>query len=330
MQLGILDQSIVHHSYSSTDALQETLETLQLAERLGYQRFWVSEHHNSPRVAGSTPPVLMAHLAAKSQTIRIGSGGIMLPNHSAYKVGEDFRMLETLYPGRIDLGMGRAPGGDQIAARLLNPSNTFQEDDYLQQLQHLGHFFTDSIGTEKGPIYAMPQAPGIPEQWILSSSGGSSSIAAKLGHGLAVARFINGFAHPSIVETYKNEFQPSAAFELPRVMLSIVALCGETPEKAESMRKYVDFMFLQMNRGDMHTATPYEEIMAYAFTQREQDILGKHQGRVVSGTPHEVKSQLTELAEKFEADELMLTNMACPKADRLKSFELIAEAFREA
>lgn len=327
MKLGILDQSIVHYGQTSKQALEETQKTLQLAEQWGYHRFWVSEHHNSTRVAGSSPAVLIAHLAAQTEKIRIGSGGIMLPNHSEYKVAENFRMLETLYPNRIDLGMGRAPGGDRIAATLLNPSNQFEEGDYLRQLEYLQHFLNDSAGTNNGPVYAMPQPESIPEQWILSSSGGSSSIAAKFGMGLGVAKFINGFVHPSIVETYKKEFQPSATFEKPYVMLSILALCAEDDTKAAEMRKYVDYMFLQMATGNMNASKPYDDIMEYQFSPRELEIVKRNEGRVISGTTADVKKQLDELTAAFEADELMITNMAGNLPLRIKSFELLAIAY---
>src|SRR3954470_17430915 len=200
LKLSILDQSIIRKGGTAQQAIMETIETAKRAEQLGFYRFWVSEHHNSTLIAGSTPEVLMVKLASETQRIRIGSGGIMLPNHSALKVAENFRMLETLFPGRIDLGMGRAPGGDRITASLLNPSNNFSEESYLQQLTHLQAYFRDEAATQYGPILAVPQSAGIPQQWILSSSGGSSLIAARFGLGLAVARFINGFAGPEVVE----------------------------------------------------------------------------------------------------------------------------------
>src|ERR1700759_4616471 len=143
IKLSILDQSIVRKGGTAAQAIAETIETVKLAEHLGYTRFWVSEHHNTTMIAGSAPEVLMVKLADETSRIRIGSGGLMLPNHSALKVAENFRMLETLFPGRIDLGIGRAPGGDRITASMLNPSNTFSEESYLRQLEHLQAFFRD-------------------------------------------------------------------------------------------------------------------------------------------------------------------------------------------
>src|ERR1043165_4385539 len=158
IKLSILDQSIVREGSTAREAVKETIETAILAEKLGYTRFWISEHHNAPSIAGSTPEVLMVKLADETQHIRIGSGGIMLPNHSALKVAENFRMLETLFPGGIDLGMGRAPGTDRITSTVLNPSNDFSEKRYLEQLSHLQHFFNDTAGTQYGRLVAVPQS----------------------------------------------------------------------------------------------------------------------------------------------------------------------------
>src|SRR5688572_14903043 len=164
IRLSILDQSIVTKGSTAPQAIANTIETVKLAERLGYHRFWVSEHHNATTIAGSAPEVLMVKLADETTHIRIGSGGIMLPNHSALKVAENFRLLETMFPGRIDLGMGRAPGGDRITASLLNPSNTFSEESYLLQLSHLQHYFNDSAETKYGQLLAVPQAETVPQQ----------------------------------------------------------------------------------------------------------------------------------------------------------------------
>lgn len=327
IKIGILDQSVVTTGRTAKQAVDETIATVKLAEQLGYSRFWVSEHHNSPFIAGSTPEVLMARLAAETKSIRIGSGGIMLPNHSALKVAENFRMLELLYPGRIDLGMGRAPGGDRVTASLLNPSNNFSEESYLQQLSHLQHFFRDTAATAQGPLLAVPQAETIPGQWILSSSGGSSSIAAKFGLGLVIAKFINGQADPQIAELYRKNFKPSSQFEKPEVILSVFVLCGETDEEARKMRKFMDYVFLQFEKGNFHDFAENEFIQQYQFTPAEELRLQMNKGRLISGTPVQVKEQLTQLATDFNVDELIISTMTNDPALRKRSFELIAEAF---
>ena len=327
IKLGILDQSVVRQGATVLEALLETVAPARLAEELGYSRFWVSEHHNSTFIAGSTPEVLMVKLADATHHIRIGSGGIMLPNHSALKVAENFRMLETLFPGRIDLGMGRAPGTDRLTSSLLNPSNDFSESSYLRQLEHLQHFFNDTAGTERGFIYATPQSTTIPMQWILSSSGGSSNIAARFGLGLAVAKFINGFVRPDVVETYRRNFRPSEQYPVPHALLSVFVLCGETEEKALELRKTMDYILIEFEKGKFGPFPDRQTVMNYRFTPGELERLRYNSGRIVSGTKEDVKEQLTNLANEFEVDEIIISTMADSAEDRIRSFELISEAF---
>lgn len=328
IKLSILDQSIVRKDGTAAQAVGETIETVKLAEQLGYYRFWVSEHHNSEMIAGSAPEVLMVKLADETSTIRIGSGGIMLPNHSALKVAENFRMLETLFPGRIDLGIGRAPGGDRITAAMLNPSNTFSEEAYLRQLEHLQAYFRDEAITQYGRLLAVPQSPGIPEQWILTSSvGGSGAMAAKYGMGLVIARFINGHADVQIAEQYRQRFQSSEQFPEPKVLLAISVLCADTEEKAVQLRKLSDLNLLKFEQGRFEPMSSYEEIADYVFSPEELLRINNNKGRIVSGTAEQVKTQLIALAEAFDVDEIIATTMTYSQQDRLRSFTLLAEAF---
>ncbi|MCE7064719.1 LLM class flavin-dependent oxidoreductase [Dyadobacter sp. CY326] len=327
IKLGILDQSVVRQGATVRDAINETIATAILAEDLGYSRFWVSEHHNSTFIAGSTPEVLMVKIADATSHIRVGSGGIMLPNHSALKVAENFRMLETLFPGRIDLGMGRAPGTDRVTSSVLNPSNDFSESSYLRQLDHLQHFFRDTAGTERGFIYASPQSATIPEQWILSSSGGSSNIAARFGLKLAVAKFINGFVRPDVIETYRKNFRPSDQNPEPHAVLSVFVLCGETEEKALEMRKMMDYILVEFEKGKFGPFPDAATVKNYQFTAGELERIRYNSGRIVSGTKEDVKEQLTKLAADFGVDEIILSTMSDSNEDRIKSFELISEAF---
>lgn len=328
IKLSILDQSIVKKGGTAAEAIAETIETVRLAEQLGYHRFWVSEHHNSVMIAGSAPEVLMVKLADETKNIRIGSGGIMLPNHSALKVAENFRLLETMFPGRIDLGMGRAPGGDRITASMLNPSNTFSEQAYFTQLEHLQAYFRDEAQTQFGNLLAVPQCAGIPQQWVLgSSAGGSSLIAAKYGLGLVVARFINGQADAFITEQYRKHFVPSELFPEPKAMLAISVFCAATEEKAAQLRKLSDHNLLKFERGIFEPLSSYEEIADYEFTAEELLRISYNKGRIVSGTPEQVKKQLTDLADEMQVDEIIVTCMTYSKDDRFESFRLLAEAF---
>ena len=327
IKLSILDQSVIKPGGNAKGAVNETIATAKLAEQLGYSRFWISEHHNSSFIAGSTPEVLMVKLADETNTMRIGSGGIMLPNHSALKMAENFRMLEVLFPNRIDLGMGRAPGTDRITSSLLNPSNDFSESSYLKQLEHLQHFFRDTAATQQGPLIATPQASTIPSQWILSSSGGSSLIAAKFGMGLSIAKFINGFVTPEVAETYRKNFKPSEENPMPRVMVATQVICAETEEKASQMRKFINYIFVQFEKGNFNDFKDEDYIRKYEFSAMELQIIARNNERIISGTTDYVKEQLTLLVNDFETDEIMITTMAFDYEARRKSFELLANAF---
>ena len=327
IKLSILDQSVVRQGSTATDAIKETIATAKLAEALGYHRFWVSEHHNAASIAGSTPELLMVKLADETNHLRIGSGGIMLPNHSTLKMAENFRMLETLFPNRIDMGMGRAPGSDRITASILNPSNTFSEESYLMQLAHLQHYFNDTAGTDYGPLLAIPQSETIPQQWILSSSGGSSKIAAQFGMGLVIAKFINGDVGPEVVKTYRNAFEPSALFKTPQAMLAIWVMCVETQEEADRMRKLMDYRLLQFEKGNFDKPGGYETVKDYIFSATELQRIKANSNRIISGTAAQVKSQLLQLAVDFDIDEIIATTITGDIKERKKSFELLAEAF---
>ncbi len=328
IKLSILDQSIVSKGLGASEALAQTVAIAKLGDALGYTRFWVSEHHNMAAIAGSAPELLMVKLADATTEIRVGSGGIMLPNHSALKVAENFRMLEALFPGRIDLGMGRAPGGDRLTAYLLNPSNDFSDESFTQQLDYLQLFFTDTASSEHGRLLAIPQAATAPLQWMLSSStGGSSTLASKYGMGLAVAKFINGHAQPDIVAAYKKDFVPSALFAEPTALVAIIVLCADTEEKASQMRKVLDYRFIQMEKGNFDPVGDYEEIKDHRFTLQEHQRIKVNANRVISGTPDKVKEEIQKLATDFGVQEVMVTTMATSFDDRKRSFELLAQAF---
>ena len=327
LKISILDQSIIPAGSTASQAIANTVQLVKLAELSGYHRFWVSEHHNASMIAGSAPELLMVRLANETKSIRIGSGGVMLPNHSALKVAENFRLLETMYPGRIDLGIGRAPGGDQLSASLLNPSNNFTEAYYLRQLEYLQAFFHDEASSAFGELLAIPQCATVPLPWILSSSGGSASIAAKYGMGLAVARFINGSAGRSMVVQYKNQFKPSREMERPQTLVAVSVLCADTEEKAGQLRKLADYTLLQFEKGNFREMKRYEDIREYIFSEAELERIRNNQGRIISGTPAQVRSALVALATESGVDEIMITTLTHAQEDRVRSFELIAEAF---
>ncbi len=325
IKLSVLDQSPIRKGGNAVQALKESSQLVQLTDRLGYTRYWVSEHHNTNSLAGTAPEVLLAHLAGETKRMRVGSGGIMLPNHSALKVAENFRTLEALFPGKIDLGIGRAPGGDRISSQLLNPSNTFSEQDFIQQLVDLKHFLTDT--GERSNVKAAPIIETEPALWLLTSSGQSGLIAAHFGMGLSYAQFINPIGGPEAVQTYKKLFKPSDQFEHPQASVGIFVMCADSVEKANELQAVMDYQLLNMERGIRQGFPPYDEIKHVQYSADEIARIKFNRGRMVSGTPEQVKDKLTDLADIYDVDEIIIATITHDFQDRLRSYQLISEVF---
>ncbi len=294
IRLSVLDQSPVRKGVTAEQAVQETIALAKYTDQLGYTRFWVSEHHNTGSLAGSTPEVLIAYLASQTKNIRIGSGGVMMPNHSALKVAENFRMLEALAPGRIDLGMGRAPGTDRITASMLNPSNQFREQDFIEQLYELRNYFHDrgEPGTPQLKIRAIPQVKTVPDMWLLSSSGQSGLFAAHFGMGLSFAHFINPFGGPEAVAMYRDKFQPSDDMPQEHANLAIFVFCSEDEEKIRQHQALMDYRFTQFDKGGGITPVSYEDIKNVEYSAAELERIKYHRARVITGAPGEIKLKL--------------------------------------
>jgi len=327
LRLSILDQSPVRKGGTARQALLETVQLVRLAERLGYARYWVSEHHNTRGLAGSAPEVLLAHLAAHTERIRLGSGGVMLPNHSALKVAENFRLLESLAPGRIDLGIGRAPGTDRLTAALLNPGNTFSEKAFVQQLTDLQDFLHDAFDSGRGAVRATPAADTVPELWLLSSSGESGRFAAHFGTGFSFAHFINPVGGPQMVRAYKEHFKPSESLAGPRANVTVFVLCADTEAKALELQAVMDLQLLRIGKGLSLGFPPYEDVAGYAYSPEEAAQVQHNRRRMVVGTPDRVKAQLLGMAAAYGVDELVVVTITHDFADRVRSYELLAEAF---
>ncbi len=328
IRLSVLDQSPIRKGVDAETAVQETIKLAKLTDTLGYTRFWVSEHHNAGSLAGSTPEVLIAHLAGQTQNMRIGSGGIMLPNHSALKVAENFRMLEALFPGRIDLGMGRAPGTDRITAAVLNPSNQFKEQDFIEQLMDLQNYFHDrgEPGSVHERIRAIPQVKTVPNMWLLSSSGQSGLFAAHFGMGFSFAHFINPVGGPDSVAAYKQRFKPSEDLKEPEANAAFFIFCSEDEEKVMKHKAVMDHRFLQFERGVV-TPIGYDDIKNEVYTLAEQDRIRYNRQRVVAGTPGKVKARLTQLATDYGVNEIVVVTIAEDFDDRMESYKLLAKMF---
>ncbi|OLP66897.1 hypothetical protein BACPU_02560 [Bacillus pumilus] len=333
MKLSILDQSPLIGDATPAEALKQTVELAKQAEKWGYHRFWVSEHHFSNRLAGSSPEVLLGHLSAVTSEIRIGSGGVMLPHYSAYKVAENFRVLEALAPGRIDLGIGRAPGGMPISSIALHHGERKRIGDrYPEQVEELKVYLHD-LADEYDPLphlTASPKVETAPEVWMLGSSGESARLAAKAGAGYTFALFINGEGGEDSVAQYINRFEPSAFGEKPRTSLAVFVLCAETEEQAERLAVSLDVSLLASEQGrNLDRFPSYEEAQAYSYSVYERKRVEANRKRMVIGTASSVKAQLTALTQAYRTNELIAVTITHQMEDRLTSYRLLKEAFDE-
>ncbi|MBB5635603.1 luciferase family oxidoreductase group 1 [Pedobacter cryoconitis] len=329
IRLSILDQSPVRKGATAQQAIQETVELARLADNLGYTRFWVSEHHNTTALAGSTPEILIAHLAGETKNIILGSGGVMLPNHSALKVAENFRMLEILFPGRIDLGLGRAPGTDRITASVLNPSNQWKEQDFLEQLNDLRNYLHDTAepGTIQERITAIPQALTVPPMWLLSSSGQSGLFAAHFGMGMSFAHFINPLGGPESVQLYRDRFKPSIDRAVPEANIGIGVFCSESEEVIFRQQAVMDYRYLQLEKGGRLFPIGYDDIKQVSYNAAEQERITHNRQRMLIGTPDVLKEKIDKLLADYKVNELMAVTITENFDDRLRSYELLAAMY---
>ncbi|HXB10284.1 MAG TPA: MsnO8 family LLM class oxidoreductase, partial [Puia sp.] len=285
--------------------------------------------HNTTTLAGAAPEILIARLAAETRHMRIGSGGIMLPNHSTLKVAENFRLLEALYPGRIDLGLGRAPGGDRLTAQLLNPTNTFDPQEYISQLRDLEAFLTDTPGpgNYQGKVRAIPHIETQPQLWMLTSSGESAYLAAHFGMALCYAQFINPVGGPDAVRAYRLRFKPSAALAEPTTAVGIFAFCSEDPKKVHDTQALIDYRLLGFEKGHYDEIPTVAAALAYDYTPAEWQRVLHNRRRTAVGTPEQLRDTFAGLAADFEADEFVISTFTEDPADRFRSYELFAQLF---
>lgn len=329
LQLSVLDQTPIRRGSNAVESLQESIQLARLADRLGYTRYWLSEHHNSTTLAMAAPEIMIARLASETNYIRFGSGGIMLPNHSSFKVAENFRLLEALYPNRIDLGIGRAPGGDRISARLLNPSNSFDPQEYIQQIKDLQAYLTDTPGEAnlEGKIKAIPVINTAPEMWMLTSSGESGYLAAHAGMTLSYAQFINPVGGADAVANYRKRFRPSAGLDAPKANVGVFAFTSESEKKAAEVQAVMDYRLLSFEKGQYNEMPTYEIAKAYNYSPGEWQRVLFNRARTVIGTPDLVKEKITALANEFEVEEVVIATFAETAEDRFRSYELFSELF---
>lgn len=329
IRLSVLDQTPVRRGSNAKEALQESVQLVRLADELGYKRYWVSEHHNTTMLAGSAPEVLIARLANETKNIRLGSGGIMLPNHSTLKVAENFRLLEAMYPQRIDLGIGRAPGGDRITSQLLNPSNNFNPQNYIQQVADLEAFFKDEItaGTINGKVKAIPVIDTAPDIWMLTSSGESAYLAAHFGIALCFAKFINPIGAEEAISDYKKNFKAGKQSTEPQTCIAVFGFCSEDEETCREVQAMMDFRFLSFEKGQYNLQFSYDDIKEYQYSPSEWQRVLHNRDRVIIGSPDDMKEKIMALADTCDTDEIMIATFTERFEDRLQSYRLLANLF---
>jgi luciferase family oxidoreductase group 1 len=329
LYLSVLDQSPIISGHTPARAVAETVKLAQAAEALGYQRYWLAEHHAVAALADPCPEILLTRIASATERIRVGTGGVLLPYYSALKVAEVFRMLEALFPGRIDLGLGRAPGGDLATAQALSNGQYAAADRFAEQVQDLVGFLDDALPEDHafGRVKAMPAGPTAPPIWLLGSSDYSGALAAALGLRFAFAHFISAQGGDAVMRAYKARFQASPRDAAPHAVVCVFVICAETTPEAEKLAACVDLRRLHMAQG-LNTPIPtLEEALAQRYSEREFAYIRSQRARTVIGNPREVHQRLLELREQFDADELMILTITGDYASRLRSYELLAREF---
>jgi luciferase family oxidoreductase group 1 len=330
MKLSVLDQSISLQGASEDAAIRDTLGLAQHCEALGYHRFWLSEHHSLPTIVGTAPEILMAAIAARTTRIRIGSAGVMLPHYSALKVAEQFRVLEAIAPGRIDLGVGRAPGSDQLTSYALNPNPQNVHDQFPRQVQELQHWVSGKPLPEGHPfqkIVAQPTGPTSPEMWILGSSDYGAQLAAYFGLPYAFAYFFSeGTGVEQALDLYRKNYRPSERSPKPLCTICVWALAADTEAEALYQFKPRERAMIDRKMGIRQALMSPEEA-SRPYSSVELAIAEKLHRKAIVGSSEQVATRLKELAKSLDLDELVVVTWTYDPAPRHRSYELLAETF---
>ena len=329
LRLSVLDQSPIISGGTPADALRATVALAQRADQLGFHRYWLAEHHNMRGLADPCPEILVGHVAAATQNIRVGTGGVMLPYYSPLKVAEVFRMHEALHPHRSDLGMGRAPGGDRMTANAMNAQAFDDMEGFPRQVMEVVGWLDRTLPEEHpfATVQAMPAGLSSPEVWLLGSSDYSGALAAYLGLRFAFAHFINTQGGDAVARAYRDDFRASLREPAPYAMVCVFALCAQTEADAQRLAASIDHRRLLMAIGREAPIATVEEARAYPYTERDRTIIERERSRAVIGTPDTVKARLMEIAGAYAADELMIITITGDYASRMRSYELLAEEF---
>jgi luciferase family oxidoreductase group 1 len=324
--LSVLDLAPVGSGYTASRALQNSMELARLADRLGYTRYWFAEHHGMPSIASSSPEILIGLAAAATTRIRVGSGGIMLPNHAPLRVAESFHTLQALNPGRIDLGIGRAPGSDPVTSSALRP---FPAERFAEQITELLSLSRGDFPPDH-PFHAVRVVPSdvqLPPIWLLGSSGASARLAGSLGMGYGFARHFSLAPPAPAIDAYRESFHPSPAFPAPHIILGLSVICAETDEEAQRLASSSDLMRLRLQRGEFLPIPTPEEALAHIYTPRERAVLDDYRALLAVGTPAAVRAKIEAEAAAIGATEVMVSTIVHGHAERMRSYELLAQEF---
>jgi luciferase family oxidoreductase group 1 len=328
--LSVLDLSPVTTVTPGSGALRNSLDLAKLADRLGYTRYWLAEHHNLASIASSAPDIMMGQIAAATTHLRVGSGGVMLVNHAPLMVAERFKVLEALFPGRIDLGLGRAPGTDPVTSYALRRRQDAREgDDFLERFQELILMERGGFPPEHPfrSVHAVPSDVALPPIWLLGSSGYSAELAASVGMGFAFAYHFAEHDAASAMLSYRARFKPSDTMPEPRAILTVAAVAADTDAEAERIAASADLHFVRRAKGEYVPLASPDEAAAYPYTPIDRERIARQRERLVVGGIDSVKARLLALIEATQADELMITTMTFDHAARRRSYELLAAAF---
>jgi luciferase family oxidoreductase group 1 len=330
MPLSVLDLSVVTTTTKPAAALRDSIDLARHVDGLGYVRYWLAEHHNLASVASPAPDVMIGQIAAVTRHIRVGSGGVMLPNHAPLVVAERFKMLEALFPGRIDLGLGRAPGTDGATAYALRSRLDRREgDDFLERLHELILWETREFpaGHPYNNVVAMPDDTPLPPIWLLGSSDYSSELAAQVGMGFGFAHHFASHDAIDAMMHYRSRFNPSAWRAKPHAILAVAVIAADTDEEAEQLASSFDLNRLRRDRGQYLPLPSVEEALSYPYTDADRASIARNRSRLFVGNPKTVQAKLQPLIDASQPDEVMVITAVYDHEARKKSYSLLAKAF---
>ncbi|MEH7095536.1 LLM class flavin-dependent oxidoreductase [Neobacillus vireti] len=328
MKLSVLDQSVICKGETASTALQKTVKLAQITEELGYTRFWVAEHHNTNGMAGSSPEVLLSHIASNTKRIHVGSGGVLLPQYAPYKIAENFKLLEALFPNRIDVGIGRSPGGSAATRLALTDGLRKSLNEFPRQVKDLQGFLHNQLPTDHPfqDVQAFPVTDRIPELWLLGITHRGARLAAENGTAFTYWHFITPVNGARAMDYYYHHFQPSSALTEPTANVCVFVVCASTQERAEELALSQDLWLLAVEKGIDTRIPSVQEAKATSVTQDQRMKIEENRKRMIIGTPQKVKSEIFRLSEKYRAEEFMIISNIYNFEDKLEIYRLLAES----